>query len=199
MNLNKNKTKRQIKLEAVVSQRQANVVVVLEDLHDPHNAAAIARTCEGFGIQNLHLIFEHEPAFNPKKLGKSTSSSANKWLTFHSWHTTKDCFEQLKKENFVIIGTTLTSDAVNFYTYSWPQKIALVFGNEHNGLSEYAIKNSDAKIMVPMQGMVQSFNVSVSVGIVLGEVLRVRSNVPDSERYISETERTLLLDDFLKR
>ncbi len=199
MNLNKNKTKRQIKLETVISQRQTNIVVVLEDLHDPHNAAAIARTVEGFGIQNLHLIFEHEPSFNPKKLGKSTSSSANKWLTFHTWRTTRDCFDSLKQEGCVIIGTTLTPDAVNLYTYSWQQKIALVFGNEHNGLSEYATQQCDAKIMIPMQGMVQSFNVSVSVGIVLGEVLRVRSNVPDSERYISEAERVLLLEDFLKR
>ncbi len=199
MNLNKNKTKRQIKLETVVSHRQANIVVVLEDLHDPHNAAAIARTVEGFGIQNLHLIFEHEPSFNPKKIGKSTSSSANKWLTFHSWHTTKDCFDNLKQEGYVIIGTTLTPDAVNLYEYAWPQKIALVFGNEHNGLSEYATQQCDTKIMIPMQGMIQSFNVSVSVGIVLGEVLRVRSKKKDEERYISETEQALLLDDFLKR
>ncbi|PJE63687.1 RNA methyltransferase [Candidatus Roizmanbacteria bacterium CG10_big_fil_rev_8_21_14_0_10_45_7] len=182
-----------------IARRQADMVVVLEDLHDPHNAAAIARTCEGFGIQNLHLIFEHEPSFNPKKLGKSTSSSANKWLTFHSWRTTKDCFDSLKKEGYSIIGTTLTPDAIDVYAYAWPKKIALVFGNEHNGLSDYATQHCDAKIMVPMQGMVQSFNVSVSVGIVLGEVFRVRSKKKGTERYISEAERALLLQDFLKR
>ena len=198
MNLYAEKSKRVTRLEQVVAQRQRDMVVVVEDVHDPHNAAAIARTCEGFGIQHFHIIFEHEPPFNPKKVGKGSSSSANKWLTFHAWRSTEECFMSLKEQGYTLMGTALHERSVDVYEVRWPEKIAVVFGNEHGGLSAYACAQCDQLVTIPMLGMVQSFNVSVSAGVVLGEIGRVR-RMSGKDYSLSEGERALLLDDFLKR
>jgi len=161
----------------VIGNRQEGVIV-LEDIHDPHNAAAVWRSCDGFGFQKVYLIFEKEKGFNPKKIGKASSSSANKWLDFKIFRSTKEGVEELKKEGYKIFATVLDKkakklDKANFKT----KKMAIMLGNEHRGLSETAIKMADEKIYIPMKGMVQSFNLSVTAAIVMYEVDRQRADV----------------------
>lgn len=168
--------KRLEKINHVVSNRQRDLVMVLEDIHDPHNAAAIFRTCDAFGIQNVYLIFNKVEPYNPKQVGKASSATANKWLDFKIFKSAKECLSELKRTGYKIISTLLDENASNIYEFKWPEKIALVLGNEHTGLSSEAVKLSDYKIYIPMLGMVQSLNVSVATAIFLSEIRRNRLN-----------------------
>lgn len=162
------------KIARLQSLRRQDLCVVLEDIHDPHNAAAILRTCEAFGIQHIYYIFEQEKSYNPAKIGKSSSSSANKWLTFHTFHSTANCLTQLKTQGFHLVSTLLDPKSQNIYELNFQDhpKIALLFGNEHRGLSPTAIAHTDTKLYIPMLGMVQSLNVSVTAGICIFEASR---------------------------
>ncbi len=188
---------RRTKIRNVVESRQQGVVVI-ENVHDPHNAAAIFRNCDAFGFQRVCLIFENEKPFNPKKLGRSTSSSANKWLNFEIYNSTEACLKQLKSEGYEIIATVLEEDSESLLTAQLPcPKIALLLGNEHRGLSQKAISMADRKIMLPMAGMVQSLNLSVTAGIFLYEVLRQRRLSEECSYGLPEQEKTDLMTHFL--
>ena len=169
-------TKRRLeKLTRVANQRFEDVVVVLEDIHDPHNAMAALRNCDAFGVQQVHFIFQKEVPFNPKKVGKSSSSSANKWLDFHTWKESKACFSSLKQTGYKLWVTNIDQSAAKLWKLDFKaKKLALVFGNEHRGVSEVAKKMADKTIYIPMFGMVDSLNLSVSVGVVLYELRRQR-------------------------
>lgn len=162
------------RIKEVMKRRQANLVVVIEDIYDPHNAAAIWRTCEAYGVGKVYLIFDKQESFDPKKIGKSSSATANKWLDFEIFFSTDECLTKLKKQGFKIVATVLNKQAQNLYEFVWPGKVALLVGNEHSGLSEQAIKLSDYQAYIPMQGMVQSLNLSVATAIFLSEIYRSR-------------------------
>ncbi|MFO0703663.1 MAG: RNA methyltransferase [Patescibacteria group bacterium] len=169
-------TSRQDKINQVLSNRQEGVVV-FEDIHDPHNAAAVLRSCDAFGFQKAYYIFEKEKYYNPKKIGKASSTSANKLLSIETFRDTKSCYEKLKAEGFTIYATTLNpNNPVNLYE-KFPTlgpKIAIVFGNEFTGISEYGANHADYHLYIPMRGFVQSFNISVCAALVLGEITRKR-------------------------
>jgi tRNA (guanosine-2'-O-)-methyltransferase len=182
--------KRTEKIKQVLNHRQQGVIV-LEDIHDPHNAAAVLRSVDAFGFQTAYFIFEKEKAYNPKRIGKQSSASANKWLTIEKFSSTKDCYEKLRSERYVIYATTLESEEpLNLYTPlpTLGPKIALIFGNEHTGISEYARDNADHHLYIPMQGFVQSFNISVSVALTLGEITRKRGE-EGIEKYLLEEDQ----------
>jgi len=168
-------TTRQNKIIKVVERRQEGVLV-LEDIHDPHNAAAVWRSCDGFGIGKVYLIFDKELVFNPKKVGKASSSSANKWLDFKIFKSTEECVKTLKSEGYEIWATVLDKEATEIYKSDLGQKkkVAIMLGNEHRGLSAEAVRLADKKIYIPMRGMVQSLNLSVTAAIVLYELTKQR-------------------------
>jgi len=168
---------REKRIAEVMSKRRKDIVVVLEDIYDPHNAAAIFRTCDAYGIQNAYLIFETVEPYDPKKVGKSSSATANKWLDFKIFQSTAKCLTELKREGYSIVSTLLDKEATNLYEFKWPKKIALLVGNEHAGLSKTAAELSDSKVYIPMQGMVQSLNVSVATAICISEVYRSRLRI----------------------
>jgi len=183
------------RFKQVIANRQSGLVLVLEDIHDPHNAAAILRTCDGLGIQEVHFIFDKEAPYNPRKVGKVSSSSANKWLTILTYRSTAECFKTLKKQKCTIYATTLRPGAHDIRATDFTKgKVALVVGNEHRGISEYASKNADHLVYFPMQGFVESFNVSVCAALSAYEILRQRGSKP-----MSATEQKKLLADFKKR
>lgn len=165
---------RLLKFKNIAASRQEGIVV-LEDIYDPHNAAAVLRSCEGFGIQKVYFIFATEKKFNPSKVGFMTSASANKWLEFKIFTSVKDCYKLLKKQGYKVYATVLDEKAKSiFQTNLKESKIALVFGNEHRGLSKQAVKLSDAHIYIPMRGFVQSLNLSVTAAICVYEMFRQR-------------------------
>jgi tRNA (guanosine-2'-O-)-methyltransferase len=165
------------KIERVIKNRQDGVVV-LQDIHDPHNAAAVWRSVDAFGWQKVYLIFEQEESFNPKKMGRESSGSANKWLDFKIFKSTKECLSELHKEGYKVYATVLDKEAKSIYeTNMTEDKVAIMMGNEHRGLTEEAVNLADAKVYIPMQGMVQSLNLSVCASIMLFEVSRQRKNM----------------------
>jgi tRNA (guanosine-2'-O-)-methyltransferase len=163
-----------VRLKQVASKR-IHDVVVLENIHDPHNAAAAFRNCDAFGIQTVHVIFETEKMFNPEKLGKLTSASANKWIEVKIWESSKDCFDALKKEGCYLAATAIDVKAKSFDTFVLPhQKTAWIFGNEGFGITETAKKMTDTLIYLPMYGFVDSLNLSVTVGVVTHKIATER-------------------------
>ncbi len=187
------------KIEQAVAQRQMGLTVVIEDIQDPHNAMAVVRTCDALGIQDVHFIAENEKPFNPEKIGKSTSSTARKWVDCHTWTSTKECLEHLKGEGYELVATMLSDDATSIFETTFDQKkIALLIGNERDGLSDTARKMADRHVVIPMRGMVQSLNVSVAAAIVLYEVTRQRMSNMDAFA-LDDVQQRALVDEFTTR
>lgn len=174
---------RKIKIERVAALRHPNIIIVLEDIHDPHNAAAILRTCDAMGIQNAWFVFEKEKPYNPKKIGKASSASANKWLDFRVFSSTNECIKKLNKEKFAVVATALSdkSELLGKHVFN-EDKLALLVGNEHRGLSEAALQRADRIVQIPMRGFVQSLNVSVATALLLWEITKNRNTDSDSKR-----------------
>lgn len=183
------------KIKKVVSQRQAGLCVVIEDVHDPHNAEAIFRTCDAFGVQDVYLIFDKTSPWNPAKIGKQSSSSAHKWLTFHTFRSTEECFSVLKLKGYCLVGSALQGKTTSLFEARVGNKpVALLVGNEHRGLSEYAIAHADLLLTIPMRGMIESLNVSVATALFLYELTRQRGGVP-----LGKESQEALIEDFVRR
>lgn len=179
-------TTREAKINKVIENRQEGIIV-LQDIHDPHNAAATFRSAEAFGFQKVYLIFEQEERFNPKQVGKASSSSANKWLTFEVFTSTTECLKSLKEQGYTIYATVLDEQSKSIYKTKFKDnKVALLLGNEHRGLSATAIQMADKKIYIPMKGMVQSLNLSVTAAICMYELRRQKQG---KETGLSEIEK----------
>ncbi|MFA5026184.1 MAG: RNA methyltransferase [Candidatus Shapirobacteria bacterium] len=177
------KTVRQEKIQNVINNRQEGVIV-LENIADPHNAAAVWRTADAFGFQKIYLVYSKEKIINPKKIGKASSSSANKWLSFKIFKNIDECYLELRKDGYKIYATILDEEANQIRETRFEnKKVAIVLGNEHRGLSEEAIKGADEKIYIPMKGMVQSLNISVTAAILMYELDRQRKpTLPSLEK-----------------
>lgn len=183
------KETREEKIERVINSRQEGIVV-LEDVHDPHNIGAVCRSAEGLGFQKVYLIFEREKAFNPKRIGGASSSSANKWLDFEVFRSTEEALKKLKADGFEMWATTIGQKATSLGKAKFrKKKIAIIFGNEHRGLSETAIKTADQQLTIPMKGMVQSFNISVATAMVMAEICRQRDKEIKTDWKLPEAER----------
>lgn len=185
--------RRNEKIKNVISNRQAGLVVVLEDIHDSHNAEAILRSCDAFGVQKVFFIFDQEKPYNPAKVGKSSSSSANKWLSFEIFHSTDECIASLKKQHYRIVATALTGTTKNILQAALlDTKLALCVGNEHRGLSPAMLSSADTVVQIPMAGMVQSLNVSVFTAVLLFEIIRQRSLSKKSYSLSVREQQTLI-------
>ncbi|NOR15355.1 MAG: hypothetical protein GQ544_06600 [Candidatus Aminicenantes bacterium] len=170
-------TKKRIeRVEHVLSQRHPDLRVVLEEVTNTHNASAVARTCDAAGILHVDIIYA-EPEIFP--VNEAISTRAEKWLDLTHYTSTTQCLEQLKNKGFTIAATHLSEGTVDFTEVNYAQPIAIVFGNESNGISQEALSLSDHVIKIPMFGMAQSLNLSVSVGIILYEALKQRASNPN--------------------
>lgn len=157
---------------STVNSRQFSLRVVLENIHDPHNVSAIFRTCDAVGIPNVSLLYTVEKF---PKINRVTSASANKWIEIEKFDNTAACVESLKREGFKIFSSFLDSSAKNLYELDLSGKCAIVFGNEHRGVSKELKELSDEIFYIPMRGMIQSLNVSVAAAVALYEAQRQRA------------------------
>jgi len=163
------------KLKRVAEARQAGLTVVIEDVFDPHNLGAISRSCDAFGIQQINVIFETHPEFDPKEVGKNSSTATNKWLDYRIHQGTEKALHRLKDEGWQLVAAALDPAAESIFEADLcAPRIALLFGNEKTGLSSTALKLADRKVMIPMRGIAQSMNVSVSAALCIYEVTRQR-------------------------
>ena len=161
------------KVKRVLALRQPDLTVVLENIHDPHNVSAIYRTFDAVGAARIELVYTTEPF---PRIGKKSSSSANKWLETRRHRSIAECVRLLHEEGFTILATRLGPETVSLYDVALNGKLAFVFGNEHRGVSDEAAATADRLISIPMMGMIESLNVSVAAAVCLYEALRQRSN-----------------------
>jgi len=153
---------RKARIDQVVAQRTRTLAVVMEALCDPQNVNAVLRTCEAFGVQDVHVV---EGVMKPYDRNKKVSQNADKWLDVHRWRDTRACLEHLRADGFKVYATHLGPGARPLSELSFGGRVALVFGNEHRGVSDQALALCDARYAIPMLGFVQSLNVSVAAAI----------------------------------
>lgn len=164
---------RRRRIERVLRHRLLSVTVVLENLHDPHNGAAAVRTCEALGLHHIHVVEGVEPfAFSRK-----VSVNAHKWLAIYRHATVESALGFLQRAGFccwAAMPPPLQAPALDRLGVEVERPVALVFGNEHRGLTGPARSQCDACFSIPMHGFSESLNLSVSVAVTLGEVVRRR-------------------------
>jgi len=154
----------------VIHHRQPGLTVVLENVFDPHNISAVMRSCDAVGIQDIYVLNTKIPRH--KKWGRRSSSSAAKWLSVHEFEDTGECFAELRKNFEKIYTTHLSADAVGMFDIDFTGKVALVFGNEHDGVSEESRALADGNFIIPQVGMIQSLNISVACAVTIYEAFR---------------------------
>ncbi len=163
---------RTARLTAVLEKRQPGLTLILENVFDPHNIAAVMRTADAVGVQDLYILNTKIPSHD--KWSAKTSSSAAKWLSVHQFDNTAACYEAVRKQVKKIYTTHLAKDAVDLYNMNLAEDVALVFGNEHSGVSEEAISLADGNFIIPQVGIIQSLNISVACAVTLYEAYRQR-------------------------
>ena len=161
------------KLNDVLSKRQPDIAVVLENVFDPHNISAVMRTCDAVGVQDIYILNTKIPRH--KKWGAKSSSSAAKWLTIHQFENASACFSSLRKNYSTILTTHLSSDAMSLHEIYFTKNIALVFGNEHSGVSDEIRELADGNFIIPQVGIIRSLNISVACAVTLYEAYRQKN------------------------
>lgn len=161
------------KIYACVSRRQPSLSIVLENVHDPHNVSAVLRSCDAVGVMDVHLIYHSGQSF--PELGEKSSASARKWVLTHKHSSIDECYDYLRNEGKKILTTGMSNEARSLYAIDFTEPIAIVFGNEHAGVSEEAILKADGNMLIPQVGMIQSLNISVACAVTLYEAFRQRS------------------------
>lgn len=164
---------RREKLEKVLLKRQFDLTVVMENVHDPHNISAVMRTCDAVGIQEIYVL---NTLIQPhKRFGAKSSSSASKWLTIHHFSDLDQCVLALRKKYKKIYTTFLSDNAVGLYDLNLTEPLALVFGNEHAGVSESFRDRADGNFIIPQVGIIQSLNISVACAVTIYEAFRQKN------------------------
>jgi len=182
------------KMHAVIENRTRYVTIVLEDLFQPHNASAALRTCDIFGVQNVHVVEAHH-AF---KAVPTIVMGATKWLDVQSYGSITDSIAALKKEGYRIVATTPHTNSYTLPELPLDQKMAFLFGSEQTGLSEAALASADMFVKIPMYGFVESFNVSVSVALCLYDVIS-RLHQSSYAWKLSEQEKQNIMLEWIRR
>ncbi|MDR1686278.1 MAG: RNA methyltransferase [Desulfovibrio sp.] len=160
---------REAKIRQVLSLRRKDLTLVLNNIHDPHNVSAILRSCDAFGVPEVHLYYTDTPF---PALAAGSSASARKWVkTVRHWDMSS-LSASLRAGNMRVYAASCSASAVSLYDLDLMLPAAFILGNEHRGLdAEFAVL-ADAEVYIPMYGMVQSFNVSVAAALLLGEASR---------------------------
>ncbi len=162
------------RLTSVLNKRQPDLTVVLENVFDPHNISAVMRTADAVGIQDIFILNDKIPPH--RKWGVKSSSSAAKWLTVHQYTDANECFAELRKHYKKIYTTHLSSNAVGLYELNLTESVALVFGNEHSGVSKEIIAMADGNFIIPQVGIIKSLNISVACAVTLYEAYRQKNH-----------------------
>lgn len=179
------------RLEEVLCHRQPDLTVVMENIHDPHNVSAVLRSCDAAGVMEVQLIYT-DTEF--PDIGRKSSASAKKWVERRRFKSVKECYDTLHKEGFAIFATHLEKKARSIYEVDLTKKIAIIMGNEHEGVSVEAAHRADGIIQIPMFGMIESLNVSVATAVILFEAVRQRIVAKQYEKSkLSDVELAKLL------
>lgn len=187
-------------IEKVLSVRTRHVTIVMEDIYQSQNASAVIRTAECMGLQDVHIVEQQSKYdINPRVL-----KGSNKWMTLHRYrdrriNNTEKCFEALHEQGYRILVTDPDPDGTPIDDVEvGEQKLALVYGNELRGVSDYAKQHADMRITIPMFGFTESLNISVSVAICLKTMIS-RLHQYEGNWKLTEDERERLRLDWYRK
>ena len=164
--------RRRAKIEKVLRQRQKGLTLVMDNVWDPHNVSAIYRSCDAFGVPEVHLYYT-QCAF--PQLSRKTSASAFKWVNTVRPSSKEEMVESLHAQGMQILATSCSPASRPLTSYDFTKPTAIIMGNEHAGVSPELVPLVDGEVYIPMYGMVQSFNVSVASALMLAEASRQRA------------------------
>ncbi len=190
--------KRKHLFKTVLSQRTRHFTVVLENIYQQHNASAVVRSCDIFGVQDIHVI---ENTYS-SKVSRHVAKGSQKWLTFHRYNqdtnNTQECFHQLKQQGYQMIATTPHNNSCFLHDFDITKKSAFIFGVEKEGVSDYVIENADGFLKIPMVGFTESLNISVAAAIILENLTtRLRNSRVDWK--LSEEEMLMLYHEWIQK
>lgn len=158
---------RKNRFHQVIDQRTRHFTVVTEDVYQLHNTSAVIRTCDVFGVQDLHVIEEKIS----KRIDKEIAMGAQKWISLHRYHSVRECITNLKEKGYQIIATTPHNNSTLLPDFDVTRKSAFFFGKESDGLSDAVMDAADGFLKIPMYGFTESLNISVSAAIILQSVV----------------------------
>lgn len=165
---------RLFKLQEVVRKRQWNLTIVLENVHDPHNLGAVMRSCEAIGIPEIYILYTKQTHNSARYIGRNATSGVGKWITPHFYDDLDECMREVKAKYKRVLTTNLYEGAASIYDTDFESSVAIVLGNEKEGISKELMHFSDGNIIVPIHGMAESLNVSVATSIIVFEAARQR-------------------------
>lgn len=176
---------RNARIQQLLATRQSDLTVCMEEVHKPHNVAAIVRTCDAVGVHEINGVWSEDNAVR-----KGTSVGSNVWVKNKAHTSIGDAVSDFKQRGMQVLVTNLSDKAVDFRRVDYTRPTAIILGQEKTGATPEAIALADTDIIIPMVGMVQSLNVSVAAAVVLYEAQRQReaagmyqtSNLPEDER-----------------
>ena len=192
-------TQRLTKMQRVIANRTRYVTVALEDIYQPHNASAVLRSCDGFGVQDAHII----EGRNPFKPNKGVELGTSQWLTLHRYKrqndTTSAAVQALRERGYRIVATSPHSDDTKLEQFDLTRgPAAFFFGNELDGLTPRLLEQADEFVRIPMFGFVESFNISVSCALVLHHLVhQLRAQQIDWE--MTQPQQQELLLEWLRK
>ena len=160
------------RLRSVLERRQDDVTVVLDNVHDAHNASAVLRSADGFGVGRIALLYTDQEM---PELSKGVSGYTRKWMTLERYGDVESCLAALRGRGERVVATHVAPGSASHLAVDWTQPVALVLGNEHTGCTPAMQAAADETVSIPMLGMAQSFNVSVAAAIILAELYRQRA------------------------
>jgi tRNA (guanosine-2'-O-)-methyltransferase len=184
---------RKARIDAVVAARTRTLTVVMEAFCDPQNVNAVLRTCDAFGVQEIHVV---EGPMKPWDRNKKISQNADKWLDVVRWTSTAECLGALRQRGYAVYATHLGEGSVGLGELSFAPQVALVFGNESRGVSDEALALADARFAIPMRGFSQSLNVSVAAAVSLARAVERREEQRGRHGDLPEDEAGALRERF---
>lgn len=190
--------KRKNLFKKVLEDRTRHFTVVLEDIFQPHNASAVVRTCDIFGVQDVHAI---ENKYT-NKVSRHVAKGSQKWITSTRYksdgNNTQICLDNLRSKGYQIIATTPHNDSCLLQNFDISKKSAFVFGVEAEGVSETVIQQADGFLKIPMVGFTESLNISVAAAIILQDVTtKLRNSNLDWQ--LSKKEKEILYFEWVKK
>jgi tRNA (guanosine-2'-O-)-methyltransferase len=190
--------KRRSRLADVLSRRTRHLTVVLEDIRKSHNVSAVIRSCDAFGVQDVHVVEPREPFEAAAKI----ALGSQQWLTVHEYPArggAAECVDRLRKAGFQIVATAPPGPGtVPFDQVDVSRQLAIAFGNEKEGLTDTVRSAADCLVTIPMAGFVESLNISVAAAIIL-QSLTSRLRQSDADWQLSGEERFELLFDWTRK
>ena len=180
---------RRNRFREVLKFRTKFLTIVAEDVFQLHNASAIVRSADVFGLQEVHLI---EGRFG-KRVDKNIAMGAQQWVDVKSYKNASECLDTLKSKGYKLIATIPAGNAIPLNEFTITEKTALFFGTEKEGLSPEIVQNADDFLQIPMVGFSESLNVSVSAAIILHK-LATDLRKGDLVWQLSEEEKLLMHD-----